>query len=185
MIRIIGIYKITSPNRRIYIGQSKNINLRTKYYKSNNCKGQIKIYNSIKKYGWEKHKFEIIHQCKEVELNELEKYYIELYQTYNSKHGLNLKEGGDCPPSWLGKKHSEETRKKMSQWQIGKPSKHLGHKHSDLTKIKISKSKIGKKRKSFSEETKYKMRIARIGKKFPRIKKDENYFKNLYKLQTR
>ena len=28
------------------------------------------------------------------ELNELEKYYVDLFQTFNSEHGLNLRDGG-------------------------------------------------------------------------------------------
>jgi group I intron endonuclease len=55
-----GIYKITNPNDKIYIGQSINIENRIKKYKSLQCKGQRILYNSIKKYGWGNHVFEII-----------------------------------------------------------------------------------------------------------------------------
>ena len=55
-----GIYKITNPNNKIYIGQSINIEKRFKRYKSLDCKGQIKLFNSLKKHGWDDHTFEII-----------------------------------------------------------------------------------------------------------------------------
>jgi group I intron endonuclease len=86
---VCGIYKITSPTNKIYIGKSKNIYIRWQSYKSLNCKTQIKIYNSLKKHGVENHTFEIIHICLLNELNALEKYYINYFDCCNSKTGLN------------------------------------------------------------------------------------------------
>lgn len=95
MNKICGIYKITSPTGKIYIGQSRNINRRIHHYKYNFGIGQPKIYNSIMKYGWENHKFEIVCECSADKLNDLEKYYIKLYDTFNTIHGMNLNEGGN------------------------------------------------------------------------------------------
>ena len=74
MNKICGIYKITSPSGKIYIGQSKDIRRRMQYYNRLNCKNQTKLYNSLLKYGWENHLFEILIECSELELNYLEKY---------------------------------------------------------------------------------------------------------------
>jgi len=59
---MIGIYKIINPFGKIYIGQSVNIEKRFKTYKalSKNVIGQTKLYRSLKKYGAENHKFEIL-----------------------------------------------------------------------------------------------------------------------------
>ena len=54
---MIGIYKITSPTNKIYIGQSIDIENRFTKYKSLDCKNQVRLYNSLKKYGFDKHKF--------------------------------------------------------------------------------------------------------------------------------
>ena len=59
-IKKCGIYKITSPSGKIYIGQSVNIKDRIKAYKCGHCKEQPFVCNSILKHGWENHKFEII-----------------------------------------------------------------------------------------------------------------------------
>lgn len=48
MRKIIGIYKITSPLGKVYIGQSHDINNRFKYYFSMRCSGQKHLYNSLK-----------------------------------------------------------------------------------------------------------------------------------------
>ncbi len=106
-LKTCGIYKITSPKKSVYIGQSINIESRFTAYRRLNCNRQPKLEGSFKKYGIDKHKFEIIHECKQEELNDLEKYYVDLYQCFNSKYGLNLKDGGNARG-----KSSLETRKK-------------------------------------------------------------------------
>lgn len=165
MEKVCGIYKITSPTKKIYIGQSINIYKRISYYKTANCKGQAKLYASIKKYGWDSHLFEIIHKCHEKELNDLEVYYMDLFQTFNSKFGLNLQSGG------LVMKQSDETKLKRSntlkgrvftqEWKdkIGAKSKGrmIGYKFSEDVLIKMRGRKI-------SDETKKKISIANKGK---------------------
>lgn len=106
---MIGIYKITSPSGRIYIGQSRDINKRKNYYSKLDCKNQIRLYNSLLKYGWINHLFEIIEECDFANLNVRERYWQEYYNC--------IKEGLNCfytETDILPKVFSEETRKKMS-----------------------------------------------------------------------
>ena len=67
--KIIGIYKITSPNNRIYIGQSRNIKRLLYRYSRLECKEQPILYRSLLKYGIENHIFEIIEECELDKLN--------------------------------------------------------------------------------------------------------------------
>lgn len=160
MNKITGIYKITSPSGKVYIGQSKDCKLRERFYRTLQCNKQWKIHYSILKYGWEAHQFEVIHQCSIEELNDLEVYYIELYQCFNTEHGLNLQSGGNRPF------HGEETLNKMRLAQLGKYkgriSNRKGVKLSDETKLKISNSKKGK---PLSLDHKIKISIGNKGKK--------------------
>lgn len=110
--KIIGIYKITNPKGLVYIGQSVDIVNRKWKYMSACCKNQTKIYRSLLKYGWVNHNFEIIHECSESELNDLECYYIKLYNSISN--GLNLKEGG------RNGRLTDEHKKKISKSLIGK-----------------------------------------------------------------
>lgn len=111
----IGIYKITSPSGKIYIGQSRNISKRWNNYKYLSCKNQTKLYNSFLKYGVEKHIFEILEICTEDILNSKEVEYVNKIPKYLS---LNIREAGD------GKRMSEESikiiaekhRKKITQF---------------------------------------------------------------------
>lgn len=185
---ICGIYKITSPSKRVYIGQSVDIYKRWRLYKKYKCILQPLLYNSLKKHGVEKHIFEILCQCYRIELNKLEKYYVDLFQTFNSEYGLNLKDGGGNSVSFsmesrlkiskkvsgdkngmFGVTHTDEYKKEMSEKLKGrtilwgeKISKKLkGKPLSAKNKENLSKSHIGKKH---TEKTKEKISIARFGR---------------------
>ena len=146
---MIGIYKITNPKGKIYIGQSVNIEKRWNRYKNLNqkdCIGQPLIYRSLIKYGVKNHIFEIIELCNKEELNKLESYYIALYNSFNSKCGLNLTSGGTnylfsdisrrkMSIAQKNKIVSKETRLKMSISQKNRPM--ISHE----TKLKLSYSK--------------------------------------------
>lgn len=71
---------------------SSNIYIRWKSYRGGHRKYQSKLYNSFKKHGYKNHKFEVIHYCSPCELNDIEKYYIELFQSCG-KNGLNVRSG--------------------------------------------------------------------------------------------
>jgi group I intron endonuclease len=126
-----GIYKITSPNKKIYIGQSVNIKKRWNQYQTIQKTGIGRhIYNSLKKYGPENHTFEIIEECSLEQLNEREIYWINFYNSLNE--GLNLTDGGS------NGKHTEETKDIIRL-------KATGRKLSVEAKQKISQSKMGNK----------------------------------------
>jgi len=121
---MIGIYKITNPSGKVYIGSSIDIKYRTKYYKNINCRGQVKLYNSLAKYGWNAHLFEILEECEVEMLYIRERFYGDLYKVLG-ENGLNL-----ILPC-IGENKvgvSESTRLKMSlahkgelNHQFGKP----------------------------------------------------------------
>jgi hypothetical protein len=102
---ICGIYKITSPSGRVYIGQSKDIQKRWgKHYKKLRCKKQTVLYRSFLKYGVENHIFEIIEEANFGDLNCCERYWQDFYDVLNE--GLNC-ELVNC--DGIKKEVSEET----------------------------------------------------------------------------
>lgn len=91
-----GIYKITNiVTDECYIGQSVDIYKRW----NDHCKCGLgidtppgnKLYKAIQEYGLENFTFELLTSCNQAELNEKERYFIELYQAdtfgYNSQGG--------------------------------------------------------------------------------------------------
>src|SRR3990167_6598737 len=138
-MKVCGVYKITSPSGKIYIGSSKNINIRKNRYKKLHCKEQIKIYRSLLKYGWEVHTFEII------AITEPEKRYkwehiLGMYYNVLGENGLNCVLPGydGIPPIF-----SDEYREKMSKTITGKKQ----------TTEAIEKSRQARKGVKRSQET--------------------------------
>lgn len=114
---ITGIYKIISPNNRVYIGQSINIEKRFKDYKFLKSKLQRLLHRSFLKYGVENHVFEIVEECLIEQLNERERYWQEHYDVLNVEKGLNLKYTETSDRSGI---LSEESKKKVSIGNTGK-----------------------------------------------------------------
>lgn len=96
---VSGIYKLTYPNNKIYIGQSKDIKRRM--YEHNNFNRLKNHFNSpcdlaIKKYG-KFEEIEILDLCQtQNELNQKERYWIKFYQSNKKQKGYNLTQGGDA-----------------------------------------------------------------------------------------
>lgn len=112
-----GVYKITNPNNRLYIGQSKNIESRWNTYYKLQCKTQPILFKSLKKYGIENHTFEIIEECPANLLIERETFW-KLHFKVLEIESLCCRIDG--PNGML----SEQTRKNLSESSKGKTFKH-------------------------------------------------------------
>lgn len=149
-----GIYKITNPVGKIYIGQSIGISNRWKDYKSRECDKQPLLNRSFKKYDVSNHIFEILEKCDVELLNERERYWQDFYDVTNKYKGLNCRLTETKDKSG---RLSDETKLKISQ------TKSIT---SDETRLRMSKSQKGNvnsKGKITSKETKIKLSIANTG----------------------
>jgi group I intron endonuclease len=154
---MIGIYKITNPKGKVYIGQSIDINRRFNEYQKMLCSQSKKLYYSFKKYGVDNHNFEIIEECTNDQLNSKEEYYILFYNSHIK--GLNIKIASK--PSWTGKKrpeHSKMLKEKGCGFQYTRTKQHRDNMSNVMKEVwskkkndiiqKIKVNKIGKKTKS-------------------------------------
>lgn len=142
------IYKLTSPNGKVYIGQTINIKRRFGEYKRHFSRPKSKIINSLNKHGWIKFNKEVIFKgnCTIDFLNSLEIYYIKKYDSVLK--GLNLQHGGH------NGLHSEFTKDKMrntalsicsdKEYTKARNAHWRGRKHSEETKLKMSKKRKGR-----------------------------------------
>lgn len=155
---MIVIYKIDSPSGRIYIGQSRNIELRLRSYRSGACHKQKKLLASIIKHGWDLHKFKVISElpndCEQSTVNVYEQLYMDAYRGCGFDL-LNIREAGS------NGKHSEESKLKMK----GNCGMHMiGRKLSEECIIRRTEKQRGLKR---SDESKERYRQSRLGPKNP------------------
>lgn len=113
------IYKITNTvNNKAYIGVTtqSNPNARWSDHKSHNKQGNgcPFLMKAFKKYGEGAFKFEVLIICFDEDVFRFESDYIKRYNSL-SPNGYNVAEGGKTNQTFLGKTHSEETRKILSE----------------------------------------------------------------------
>lgn len=186
------IYKVTNKiNGKVYIGQTiRSLKARKQNHVWNalNKKNNYRFHNAIRKYGSENFTWEILIEGtgSQETLNELEKHFICLYNSFEK--GYNLTLGGGTS---IGFRHSEKTKKEMSIMRKGKlagkkhplygkhPSEetrkklsvsHMGIKLSKETREKMSKAQ---KNKIVSEETKRKISSTHMGMKSSKETKEK------------
>lgn len=121
-------------NGKIYIGKHSTDNLQDGYMGS----GKL-LKQSIKKYGIGNFKKELLCMCvDDEELNEMEIYYIQKFNSTDINIGYNLTLGGEgCVPT-------DEVRKKMSAARQGEKSYWYGKHLADEHKAKLSGANKGK-----------------------------------------
>jgi group I intron endonuclease len=189
---MVGIYKITNPKGKVYIGQAVDIEKRwMRYQKLYNCKKQTHLYNSFVAYGINNHLFEVIEECLEKDLSRRERHWQEYFDVL-SENGLNCKlhtvEGKSGKLSektkqrisigQKGKVITEEQKRKISQTLRGRkvPEEAIRkavesriasgkHKRTSATRQKMSDAKKGIKLPLRSDEHRRKISEAKKGKK--------------------
>jgi len=83
-----GIYKITNPKGKVYIGKANWIARRWNEHRNEKCSSSgPKLKNSLKKYGVDRHLFEIVEICSKGTILERERFYQEYYNSI--EEGLN------------------------------------------------------------------------------------------------
>lgn len=172
------IYMIENKiNHKIYVGKtSKDPEERFRQHKNASYRdSNFHLHNSIRKYGEQNFDLMSLEETStEERANELEKKWINRFQTFN-KVGYNMIEGGkglgagenhpqygnslseehknDLSKSLTGREYSDETLEKMSKSSRGKRNGFYGKTHSEDAKRKMSKNHKG----SPTEETKKKI----------------------------
>ena len=183
--------------KKYYVGQTtRTIKARAGKEGNNYCKEgcTAKFANSIRKWGWNAFEVTILEEGIQTleELNEKEKYYIKIYDSYNN--GYNSTEGGDgvlgCHHTGMyGKQHTKEAKEKNRQAHIGK-LKGENHPMYGISKTEEEKEIIRQGLKRFREENpdfKYNHKTIpvyckELDKSFEGIQQAKTYMKEQYGL---
>jgi group I intron endonuclease len=143
-MNLSAIYFIENTiNDKIYIGSATNLIKRWNMHKHqlrNNKHHSILLQRAWNKYGEEVFEFGILETVDKDNLINREQYFLDLIKPFDPLIGYNI-----CPiaGSSLGVKQSEQTRKKISMTQKGRPNGLLGYKHRDDSKLKMSLKRRG------------------------------------------
>lgn len=134
-------------NQKTYVGITcKKPELRWGY-QGNGYKGQA-FFKAIQKYGWDNFDHKIVEtDLSEAEAKELEIFLIDKLQSHVSKHGYNVSLGGDGylgvdnhgeKNPMYGRRHSDETKAKISATNKGRALKPAGWRHTEEARRKMS-----------------------------------------------
>ncbi len=176
MDKLCGIYMIRNKvNNNVYIGQAVDIYYRWKWghinYLNKNIHSNEHLQRAWNKYGQNNFEFKIIEECLKEQLNEKEIYWIAYYDSFNNGYNQTLGGSGN-----LGLQHSEETKEKIRNFHLGKKlSNDTKKKISDYFKDNPSNSFLGK---HHTKESKDKMRTKAIGRKHSEKTKEK--FKEIF-----
>ena len=144
-----GIYILTNKiNGKQYVGKDTQLGRRVKDHLGG-YSGCPAICNAIKKYGADNFDVELIpypgitnEALCAVEMQKIKKL------GSKKPNGYNLTDGGDGTSGW---KHTDESRKKMSEALKGN-SRMKGKKHSDKVRQKISAARKGEKHPNYGKK---------------------------------
>ena len=161
------IYKVENKiDGKLYVGQTICPRNRRKQHLSRTPHGNPVLDRAVLKYGGKSFEFAVIEEVETLEeANKREIHWIKELGTL-VPGGYNLKEGGEA-----GGIDSPETRKKKRLSKLGNKNGFYGRKHSDETKRKISEAKMGQSLKISEDDLSRRssrmieLNKSRIGKK--------------------
>ena len=141
------VYKHTAPNGKVYIGITSK-EPKKRWANGHGYKNNPHFYRAIQKYGWENFEHEILYEgLTEGQANIIEQMMISSYKSTKRNKGYNISIGGGA---MTGRKHSEETKTKMSEKAKGRKVWCEGLKMSEEYRKRLSESHKGIKQ---SKET--------------------------------
>lgn len=154
-----GIYKIVDQKGRVYIGSSADLKARkSKHFTElqKGIHGNEKLQRVANKYGISSLIFSVVEYCERDTLISREQFYIDQLTPF-----FNICLVAGVSNGMTGKKHTEEVRKFLSEKATGNTNRR-GAKLSEESKNKMRLAKLGKK---LTEEHKRKIGEKSKGRK--------------------
>lgn len=154
-MKISGIYSITNTiNNKRYIGKSVNIKGRFWHHKNNLTKEEINrkavnrhLFNSVKRHGIDNFLFEILECFIDFDENyskERELYWMDFFNTCDRNFGYNLRR--DSSTKMIV---HEETRRIISENNMGSKNPNYGNYWSDEQRARMSQVQKARDHTSF------------------------------------
>lgn len=194
------VYIHTCPNNKKYVGVTSRNKPEDRWCNGYGYRGQKHFYSAIQKYGWDNIKHEYFTTKTKNLMFLWEKILIYHYDTFDTTNGYNKSNGGEWGYTWTAErrekvaaanrlrkgkfKHSEESKKKMSESQKlavrpkKMPQEAIEKMRASLTGRKLSEAH----RKSIGDGVRGKTRSEESRKRYSEAKK--LYWENKRKNNT-
>ena len=177
-----GIYRVVNLiNGKVCVGStSQRFKTRWSEYRcrlNKNIQGNPHLQSAWNKYGEANFELRVIENCPKRMLLEREDYYMDFYHSRDRRYGYNMQSATGCEygkkrinrrninkknaSGMLGKKHTEEAKKKIGLASIGRIPWNKGKHLSKKTRLKISRANKGR---VLSEEWKRKIGLKSKGR---------------------
>ena len=128
---------INKINQKRYFGITQAVPEKRWGYNGYGYVDQV-FYRAIKLYGWDGFDHLVLMQgLSKSQAEEQERKHIREFQTTNHKHGYNVAAGGainECNP-WIGRRHSAESKQKISKAMSGKRFTEEHKKHMSQSRL--------------------------------------------------
>lgn len=126
---------LKSPCGKVYIGQSTDLERRKRAFFNGNKsfpKNYRSLVGAVREYPKSQWEYILLCTCPKSVLDVCERFYISHFDSMNPQKGYNNESGGNLgktasisakqkmSTSSTGKKHSEETKRKITEWLVGK-----------------------------------------------------------------
>lgn len=153
------IYKYTNKhNGKVYVGQTSTTLKERAQSNGRNYRESRRFYEAIQKYGWDSFTSEILdHALTLEESHKLEKQYIAMYRSNEAEYGYNIQEGGYCGPE--GESAEIISRKAVERYKDRTSNPMYGKKHTAETKLKISQANSGQNNAMYGSKWTEKQRL--------------------------
>ena len=145
-----GLYQI-NIGHHFYFGQAQDMKKRKSQHLCHLKKGthpntiMQNVYNKYQQFDFQ----EVLH-CPVEELNQQEQRLLDSF--WGTEGCMNIAKNAEA--TWRGMKHTEETKRKISEAQKGEKGHWYGKKFSEESKRKMSEARKGEKHPSYNH-TKY------------------------------
>jgi group I intron endonuclease len=177
------IYKISSPNGKVYIGRTNNFDGRMAEHKCNALTKNSKnsLHKAIRKYGWDNMTKEIICEVETENSQKMEEQFIIAYDSV--RKGYNDTYNGGGGSRWEGRRDTKEYAEFIEKMKIingGSNNGMYGKNHSTESKQKLKEKAKGRFtlewyiERNGDDEGKRLYEERRLWLKSRNLKKDEN-----------
>ena len=156
---VCGIYKLSSPDGKCYVGSSFDIHRRTREHLEDLRRGTH--YNQRLQEAWAHWgslTVEVLEECPDSQLRKREQVWVDRLKSHEHEHGFNQRKQVNSVP-----RHLEDTKQHLAS--VMKGNTHLlGHHHTKESRAMMSQSHQGLTQSAETRKKKHDARMRQLAR---------------------